>query len=140
VGFAIVLSLLQKKGACTVSNNVKFFAVHADDLPRARRFYENVFGWQFRAWGPPGFFLVTTGTKDDPGIGGALQKRHDLTPGKSPLCYECTIDVSDIDATAAAVEAYGGKVIMAKCEIPTVGHLIKFQDSEGNVAGAKQPY
>jgi hypothetical protein len=29
---------------------------------------------------------------------------------------------------------------MAKCEIPTVGHLIKFQDSEGNVAGAKQGY
>jgi predicted enzyme related to lactoylglutathione lyase len=28
-------------------NNLGFFAVHADNLPRARRFYENVFGWKF---------------------------------------------------------------------------------------------
>src|SRR5215471_5447078 len=116
-------------------NNVGFFAVHADNLPRARRFYENVFGWKFEPWGPPDFFLISTGDKKDPGIGGALQKRHDLVPGKSPLCYECTIGVEDVDAVAKAVETFGGKVIMAKCEIPTVGHLIKFQDSEGNVAG-----
>jgi predicted enzyme related to lactoylglutathione lyase len=121
-------------------NNVGFFAVHADNLPRARRFYENVFGWKFEPWGPPDFFLISTGTKSDPGIGGALQKRHDLVAGKSPLCYECSIFVDDVDAVAKAVATYGGKVIMPKCEIPTVGHLIKFQDSEGNVAGAKQGY
>ena len=34
-------------------NNVVHFAVHADDLPRARRFYEAVFGWRFEPWGPP---------------------------------------------------------------------------------------
>jgi predicted enzyme related to lactoylglutathione lyase len=123
-----------------MANNLQFFAVHADNLPRARRFYENVFGWKFQPWGPPDFFLISTGTKDDPGIGGALQKRHELVKGMSPLCYECTIGVSDLDAVAAAVETYGGKVIMPRCEIPTVGYLIKFQDPEGNVAGAKQAY
>jgi predicted enzyme related to lactoylglutathione lyase len=123
-----------------MANNVAFFAVHADNLPRARRFYENVFGWKFEPWGPPDFFLISTGDKSNPGIGGALEKRHDLVPGKSPLCYECSIFVEDVDAVAKAVETYGGKVIMPKCEIPTVGHLIKFQDPEGNVAGAKQGY
>jgi uncharacterized protein len=121
-------------------NNLTFFAVHADNLPRARRFYEGVFGWKFEPWGPPDFFLISTGTKNDPGVGGALQKRHNLVDGKSPFCYECTIGVEDVDAVAKAVETYGGKVIMPKCEIPTVGHLIKFQDPEGNVAGAKQGY
>jgi len=42
----------------------------------------------------------------------------------------------DVDAIAKAVEANGGKVIMPKVTIPTVGRLVFFQDTEGNVAGA----
>jgi len=120
-------------------SNLAFFAVHADDLPRARRFYENVFGWRFEPWGPPGFFLIATGDKQDPGVQGGLQKRHEVVPGQRMTSYECTISVADIDAAAAAVAANGGKIIMPKCEIPTVGWLIKFQDPEGNIVCAKQP-
>jgi predicted enzyme related to lactoylglutathione lyase len=29
-------------------NNVSFFAINADDVPRARKFYEAVFGWTVR--------------------------------------------------------------------------------------------
>jgi predicted enzyme related to lactoylglutathione lyase len=123
-----------------VPNKIDFFVVHSDDVARARKFYENVFGWRFQPWGPPDFFLISTGAPDDPGIGGGLQKRHALVEGKAPLCYECTISVLDIDATAAAVVAAGGKIIMPKCEIPTVGFLIKFLDPEGNVVCAKQPF
>ena len=54
-------------------NNLKHFAIHADDVPRARAFYEKVFGWQFRPWGPPGFYLIQTGTDEDPGVQGALK-------------------------------------------------------------------
>ena len=50
--------------------------------------------------------------------------------------FECTISVEDVDAIAKAVEANGGKIIMPKVTIPTVGRLIFFQDPEGNVAGA----
>jgi len=35
-------------------NNVKHFAIHADDIQRARTFYEKTFGWQFKPWWPPG--------------------------------------------------------------------------------------
>jgi predicted enzyme related to lactoylglutathione lyase len=123
-----------------MASNLVFFAVHADDLARARRFYEKVFGWKFQPWGPPEFFLVSTGTKEDPGVAGALQKRHELVPGKSPIGYECTIGTANIDETMAAVEANGGKIILPKCEIPTVGYLFKFQDPEGNVVCSKQGY
>jgi predicted enzyme related to lactoylglutathione lyase len=122
-----------------MANNLVFFAIHADDLPRVQRFYEKVFGWRFQPWGPPGFFLIATGDKDDPGIQGALQKRHDVVPGQRVTGYECTIGVADIDATEAAVVANGGKVILSKCEIPTVGYLIKIQDPDGNVVCVKQP-
>jgi predicted enzyme related to lactoylglutathione lyase len=122
-----------------MSNNIAFFAVHADDLPRAQRFYKTVFEWKFQAWGPPGFFLIATGDKNDPGIQGALQQRPEVVPGERINGYECTIAVADIDAVAAAVVANGGKIILPKCEIPTVGWLIKIQDPEGNVVCVKQP-
>jgi predicted enzyme related to lactoylglutathione lyase len=122
-----------------MANNLVFFAVHADDLRRARRFYEKVFGWRFQPWGPPDFFLIATGDEDEPGVQGALQIRHNLVPGERMNGYECTIEVADIDATAAAVVANGGTIILPKCEIPTVGWLIKFRDPEGNLVCAKQP-
>ena len=42
-------------------NNLSFFAINADDVPRARTFYEAVFGWGFEPWGPPDFYLIETG-------------------------------------------------------------------------------
>lgn len=117
-------------------NNVSHFAINADDLQRARRFYENVLGWQFEPWGPPGFYLIHTGTPDAPGILGALQKRREFVPGQRTIGYECTVGVDSADATAKAAEANGGKVIMAKTIIPTVGELVWLQDPEGNILGA----
>jgi hypothetical protein len=52
--------------------------------------------------------------------------------------FECTIGVDSIDDTLAAIEANGGKIVMPKFEIPTVGTLIFFEDTEGTVVGAMQ--
>ena len=57
------------------ANNVCHFAIHADDVGRARTFYEQVFGWRFEEWGPPDFYLIKTSNEQSPGILGALQKR-----------------------------------------------------------------
>ncbi len=56
--------------------------------------------------------------------------------GVCGLGYECTIAVDSVDETAAKVAANGGTVIMPKVAIPTVGYLIKFKDTEGNIACA----
>jgi uncharacterized protein len=117
-------------------NNLSHFAINADDLKRARRFYENVFGWQFEAWGPPGFYLIHTGTPGAPGVLGALQQRRELVPGQKTIGYECSVSVDSVDAIAKATEANGGKIIMAKTILPTVGELVWIQDPEGNVLGA----
>ncbi|HZS46914.1 MAG TPA: VOC family protein [Blastocatellia bacterium] len=118
-------------------NNISHFSIHADNLPRARKFYEDAFGWKFTPWGPPDFFLIATGPEEDPGIHGALQTRasHDGTP---MIGFECTISVDDIDAAAAAVESNGGQITVPKFKIPTVGTLIQFKDPEGNFVCAMQ--
>lgn len=112
----------------------RHFAINADDVPRAKRFYEEVFGWAFKPWGPPGFYQTfSTGE----GHLGALQGRRDLGGHKMPG-MEITFGVEDIQKTIADIETHGGKVLMPPFHIETVGHLIFFQDTEGNVAGAMQ--
>ncbi len=114
-------------------NPVQHFAINCDDVERARTFYSGVFEWTITPWGPPGFYQIATG-----GIEGALHGRREIVPGKANSGYECTIAVEDIDATAASIVAHGGKIVMPKFTIPTVGTLIFFEDPEGNIAGAMQ--
>ena len=119
-------------------NNVAFFAVHADDTTRARKFYETVFGWRFNAWGPPGFWMIQTGPEGDGAILGALHARHEPVTGTGVNGFECTIAVADVDVMLAKVVEAGGTIVMPKSEIPTVGTLFYFHDTEGNRVGAMQ--
>ncbi|HEY1446938.1 MAG TPA: VOC family protein [Caulobacteraceae bacterium] len=116
--------------------NLASFAIHVDDVDRARRFYEAVFGWVFEPWGPPGFYLIRTGDATDPGIQGLMHKRQEPRTGTGLSGVEPTFSVDDLDAVLAAVVAKGGRVTMPKSPIPTVGTLIRFDDSEGNNIGA----
>lgn len=119
------------------SNNVCHFAIHADDVARAKIFYQQVFGWQFEEWGPPDFYLIRTGHPKDPGILGALQKRTQPV-GTGFNGYECSISVEDVKKIEAVIVKHGGQIIVKPVEIPTVGVLIKFTDTEGNLACAIQ--
>jgi predicted enzyme related to lactoylglutathione lyase len=119
-------------------NNLARFAIHVDDVRRARQFYERVFGWRFEPWGPPDFYLIHTGDQTDPGLGGLMHKRHEPLTGTGMKGFECTIGVADIDAAIRAIESNGGKIAMAKFQIPTVGTGVYFHDTEGNWVGAMQ--
>jgi uncharacterized protein len=117
-----------------VARNIAHFDVHADDVGRARKFYERVFEWRFSPWGPPGFFMIATGTESDPGIHGAVHDRP--KDGHRSVGFECTIAVDDVDAIARLIEQEGGHINVPKTVIPGVGELIQFTDTEGNIACA----
>jgi len=70
-------------------------------------------------------------------VQGALQGRRELVKGQR-VGFECTFAVASIDDTEQAVLAAGGKVVMARAVIPTVGTLMFFADLDGNVFGAMQ--
>lgn len=117
------------------NNTLAHFSINADDVDRARAFYERVFGWKFAAWGPPGFYKIDN---RESAVLGSLQGRRALVPGTRTLGFECTIGVPSIEATERAVVASGGKVVLARSVIAGVGTLMFFQDPEGNVFGAMQ--
>jgi predicted enzyme related to lactoylglutathione lyase len=119
-----------------MANNIAFFAIHCDDVERARAFYGAVFDWRFEAWGPPGFYLVHTGTDDEPGIPGAIQERHEPLDGKGMGGFECTIGVDDLPEIKRRLVANGATIVYDEVEIETVGTLVQFLDTEGNVCNA----
>lgn len=111
------------------------FAIEADDLDRAKRFYAKLFGWSFEAWGPPGFFMISAKGGGVPGTFGSLQSRHHA---KSDGGIQCTFAVADVDAAAKIAVSAGGKVVMPRMTIATVGHLVTLEDTEGNHFGIMQ--
>jgi len=118
---------------------VVHFEIHAENPERAIQFYQKSFGWEFQKWeGPMDYWLVMTGPKDQPGIDGGLVPRQGEIDGQAVIAYVCTIDVPDVDATVSTVENNGGTIAVPKMAVPTVGWLVYFKDTEGNIFGAMQ--
>jgi uncharacterized protein len=122
--------------------SVIHFEIHADDVDRAERFYTEVFGWDVQRYGGPvDYRLLTTGADGENGINGALVKRQGPAPAPAqPVsAYVCTIAVDSIEETERAVPAAGGAQVVERMEVPEVGVLAYFKDTEGNIFGALQP-
>jgi predicted enzyme related to lactoylglutathione lyase len=120
---------------------VVHFEIHASDLDRAERFYRDVFGWDVQKFdGPVDYRLLNTGPKSETGIDGALVERRGTDgEGEAVVAYVCTVQVDDIQATEKKVGEAGGEQVVNRQEIPDVGQLSYFKDTEGNIFGAMQP-
>jgi predicted enzyme related to lactoylglutathione lyase len=113
----------------------RHFAINAEDVERARDFYEAVFGWTLKPWGPPDYYQIH-GSGD--GHIGALQKRRELIGGKKTIGFEATIGVDNLDQAMATVKAKGGRILFPPFHIEHVGDITYFEDPEGNVCGLGQ--
>lgn len=108
-------------------------AINADDVSSSRAFYEQLFGWRFTPWGPPGFYQIET--PGAPAPRAALQQRRELVSGVRTVGFECTIAVDDVHATLRTAATLGGRIVMEPVVIPTVCELAFIEDPSGNVLG-----
>jgi predicted enzyme related to lactoylglutathione lyase len=98
----------------------------ADDVERARQFYSELFGWDFREMpGFTGYYLFSTGSAE---AGGAVGKRGESVGDKLRIYVE----VDEIDDLLPRVPGLGGKVVTAKTDIPGQGWYAVLEDSEGS--------
>lgn len=110
---------------------VAHFEIPADDPERARKFYQDVFGWKIEKWeGPTDYWLITTGPEGEPGIDGGLMKRENPQQGTVN-----TIDVPSADEFVDKIVKAGGNVVVPKMTVPRVGYMAYCQDTEGNTFG-----
>jgi predicted enzyme related to lactoylglutathione lyase len=119
------------------------FEIHAEDPDRAEAFYTTVFGWAVERYGGPvDYRLLTTGPAADSGVDGAILQRQGAgapVDGQPVNAYVCTIGVASLEETERAVPAAGGQQVVERMEVPGVGHLAYFKDTEGNIFGALEP-
>jgi uncharacterized protein len=116
-------------------SRVIHFEIPASDPERAANFYRKAFGWTIEKWpGPMDYWMVNTGAEGTPGINGGLLRKQDPT-----VATTNTIGVESVDRAVATVQSAGGKLVMPKTAIPTVGYFAYCQDSEGNLFGVMQP-
>src|SRR5579871_5976821 len=100
---------------------IRHLALNADDVQRAKSFYETVFGWRLQPWGPPDYYQQQPSREGEPII--ALHGRREFQPGWKMLGLEATLAVEDIARMQAAGEAAGRRVVARVYFIDGVGKL-----------------
>jgi uncharacterized protein len=115
------------------------FEIPSDDLERSRKFYSELFGWNFEKWSgpeslPEGMEYLVITTKDDKGnksIGGGMMKRQN-SEQQGMTNY---IDVKSVDEHSDRVMQLGGKVVIPKKTIAGMGYFAVCLDTENNTFG-----
>lgn len=103
------------------------------DNAEAKKFYGDVFGWQFQDY--PEMNYVTFQAAENE-LGGGLNPVSDQNPAGSVMVY---IHTDDIEDTVKKLEAAGGEITLPPMEIPTVGTMAFFKDPTGNQLAVLQP-
>jgi uncharacterized protein len=123
-----------------MTNQVVHFEIPAEDMDRARAFYESAFEWQVNVIPGLGYAIVGTTPSNEQGtptevgaINGGMLARQG--PIQSPVI---TVDVDDIDAALARIEELGGSVTIGPTPVGEMGFSAYFTDTEGNLMGLWQ--
>lgn len=121
------------------------FEMPAVDLKRIANFYKTVFGWNIQIMGPAKdhYALVTTTEPDKNGwplqagaINGGFFRISDNTAVQHP---SVVIQVEDIETSIQKIKELGGQIFEQPHQIPGVGKLAYFRDTEGNTVSMLQP-
>ncbi len=125
-------------------DKVVHFEIPADDLGRAKKFYQTVFGWELSDVPnmPPGaeYSVIRTVAVDDKNMpresgainGGMMQRTPDAT---GPVIV---INVADVEQSLEIITSAGGKVVMPVQKVMDMGLYARVADTEGNVIGVWQ--
>jgi len=115
-------------------NVVGWFEIPVNDMARAKKFYNAVFGHELIDMNMPNMEMAAFPWVDDaPNSGGGLVKSQ----GYEPSVTGTVVYFSCEDASVELVKAVksGGKVLVPKTSIGEYGFIALFIDTEGNRIG-----
>ena len=110
---------------------VVHFELMSKDPAKVSDFYAKLFGWKIRNMPEINYRLVETGGQG--GVNGGIVKpdREGPWPGNMTLY----ILVDDLAAYRKQIVAAGGKIHVEEQEVPGMGSLYLFTDSDGRMMG-----
>ena len=125
-----------------MDHTIVHFEIPADDIEKIKKFYQELFGWTMNKYpGPTTYYMVGTVPVNEktmmpirPGVNGGLyEKKNASSPELAiPLNY---ISVESVEEYSKKIQALGGKILVPKMEIPTIGWWALAVDPEGNHFG-----
>lgn len=118
-----------------IHHSIDYVEIPVSDLGAARAFYGAAFGWSFVAYGDAYAGIRTAAEQDDDEAGGLALVERDAPVRGGPLVL---LYSDDLDATAAAVEAAGGRVVQGPYDFPG-GRRFHLLDPAGNELGVWSP-
>jgi uncharacterized protein len=100
-------------------------------------FYSHLFGWTFTRAEGMEYWLIGTGSPDEPGIDGGLVKRPVPGPPDSPAlnAFSCTVQVDSVDGSLEKAGELGAEVALPRMAVGGVGWLAYIKDPDGNLLG-----
>lgn len=104
-----------------------YVEIKVTDLAEAKAFYASAFGWVFNDYGPS--YAGIRSADGEGEVGGLDATTPPMPGGPLVLLYS-----ENLDATADAVTAAGGRVTEGPYEFPG-GRRLHFADPSGNVLG-----
>lgn len=118
------------------TNALNWFELPAEDITRAKSFYETVFGINMQQMDMMGMQMLMFPWKGGNGkVGGALVKSDMHQPSLTGAIIYLNAD-PDLETALNKVEGAGGRVIMPKTLIDEqTGYMAFFVDTEGNRVG-----
>jgi predicted enzyme related to lactoylglutathione lyase len=117
-----------------MNNPVGWFEIYVQDMDRAKRFYETVFGVQLSRLDSPGMEMWAFPMQPEGyGASGSLVRMAGFpSGGNSVLTY---FSCADCAVEAARVVGAGGTIQKGKMSIGQYGHIALVFDTEGNMIG-----
>lgn len=100
-----------------------------DDVPAARKFYGQLFGWTFRDLGG-----YTIAANDERPLCGLFQRPRPADPNAKPRWFGF-ISVGNVQRAEQAVTRAGGRVLAPPQRLPGRGEQAVFADAEGAIFG-----
>jgi len=115
-------------------NPVGWFEIYVQDMPRAKEFYEAVFGVALTKLESPEIEMwAFPGDRDRYGSPGSLVKAPGVpSGGNSVMVYFSSADCA---VPAAKAAASGGRIVRDKFSIGRYGFIALVKDTEGNLIG-----
>ena len=99
-----------------------YFDLTVHDVGQARKFFQEVFGWQFERFPMPyEYYRIQAGPESEPGIDGGIGAVKDTPIAGGMPATQLTVPVSNLDEAVASILASGGRVIEPRLPIPGIG-------------------
>lgn len=115
----------------TLQGSWIWYELITNDVPAAKAFYEAVVGWSISPGSEQSNHYGFIANRDGGMTGGVLPLTQDMASRGARPCWLGYIGVDNVDASAAAIEAAGGKVLMPPNDIPMAGRIAMVADCCG---------